>query len=117
MKITVFYTSDANKSTDLEVSPTDSVKSVKQKIIALYKPPDWANTAILTHKGDKNQLQNKAKVNECFIQEGTILQFAYARNLTVWEKLELSLDGSIQPEPFEVPAFTVSTLPKEKKSC
>merc|ERR1712110_606332 len=87
MKIQVFYSSDANKSANLDVEPTDTAKSVKQKIIAMYPPPDWANTAILSHRGDKRYFDNKAKLSQCYVQDNTVLKFAYAKNLTTMAKL------------------------------
>mmetsp|Transcript_39849 Transcript_39849/g.112604 ORF Transcript_39849/g.112604 Transcript_39849/m.112604 type:complete len:122 (+) Transcript_39849:63-428(+) len=106
MKITVYYSADASKSTDLSVEPTDTVKSVKQKIIAKYPPPHWANTALLSHRGDKQYFENKAKLSSCYVQDSTALKFAYAKNLTPAAKLELTLQGHATEE-FIVAPLTV----------
>mmetsp|Transcript_116426 Transcript_116426/g.290760 ORF Transcript_116426/g.290760 Transcript_116426/m.290760 type:complete len:118 (-) Transcript_116426:92-445(-) len=111
MQITVFYSPDPDKSVDLQVEPTDTVKSVKQKIIALYSPPDWANTALLAPHGSKEYMENKKRLAQCRVQAGDVLKFAYARNLTPEEKLDLNMQG-IQTEEFAVPPeMNINTMP------
>eukprot|EP00406_Dinophysis_acuminata_P024205 CAMPEP_0179332782 /NCGR_PEP_ID=MMETSP0797-20121207/64934_1 /TAXON_ID=47934 /ORGANISM="Dinophysis acuminata, Strain DAEP01" /LENGTH=121 /DNA_ID=CAMNT_0021045707 /DNA_START=64 /DNA_END=429 /DNA_ORIENTATION=+ len=112
MKITVFYSSDAAKSTDLNVEPTDTVKSVKQKIIAKHPPPHWANTALLSHRGDKQYFENKAKLSDCYVQDGTALRFAYAKTLTPTAKLELNLQGHATEEFLAAPLAVDATTGK-----
>jgi len=111
MKITVFYSADADTNTELEVQPTDTVKSVKQKIIAVYAPPDWANTALLAPHGTKEYLENKKRLSQCSVQAGDAFKFTYARNLTSEEKLDLNMQG-VQTEEFPVPDSTqINTMP------
>merc|ERR1712060_541851 len=112
MRIQVFYSCDANRSTDLTVEPTDTVKSVKQKIIAMHPPPDWANTTLLSHRGDKRYFENKAKLSQCYVQDSSVLKFAYAKNLTSLAKLELSLQGH-ETEEFYVPPLTINSDTKK----
>merc|ERR1712187_610721 len=91
---------------------TDTAKSVKQKIIAMYPPPAWANTALLSHRGDKRYFENRAKLNQCYVQENTPLKFAYAKNLTPMAKLEQNLKGH-KTEDFFVPPLTVNAETKK----
>merc|ERR1712060_360943 len=112
MRIQVYYSSDANHSTDLTVEPNDTVKSVKQKIIAMNPPPDWANTVLLSHRGDKRYFENKAKLSQCYVQDNSVLKFAYAKNLTTLAKLELSLQGH-DTEEFYVPPLTINSDTKK----
>mmetsp|Transcript_163963 Transcript_163963/g.525865 ORF Transcript_163963/g.525865 Transcript_163963/m.525865 type:complete len:118 (+) Transcript_163963:72-425(+) len=111
MQITVFYSPDPDKCMDLQVEATDTVKSVKQKIIAVYSPPDWANTALLAARGSTEYLENKKRLAQCRVQPGSVFKFSYARNLTTEEKLEMNTQG-IQTEEFPVPPqMSISTLP------
>lgn len=112
MQIKVFYSPDASKSALLDVQPSDTVKAVKQKIIALHSPPDWANTALLSTKGSTDYLQNKKRLAQCGIEDGSSLKFAYARNLTLMEKVELSCQG-VKTDSYQLPPMSISTLPPE----
>lgn len=62
--------SSLGKSAQLDVQPSDTVKAVKQKIIALHSPPDWANTALLSSKGSSDYLHNKLRLSQCGIEAG-----------------------------------------------
>mmetsp|Transcript_8139 Transcript_8139/g.16589 ORF Transcript_8139/g.16589 Transcript_8139/m.16589 type:complete len:118 (-) Transcript_8139:143-496(-) len=99
MRITVYYSPDADKCTELEVEPSDTVKSVKQKVIALYAPPEWANTALLALHGSKDYFDNKKRLAQCKVQQGDALKFSYARTLTQQEKLQMNMQG-IETEEF-----------------
>eukprot|EP00438_Fugacium_kawagutii_P015278 Skav221867 [mRNA] locus=scaffold1395:43591:51005:+ [translate_table: standard] len=110
MQIKVFYGPDPDKSALLDVQPSDTVKAVKQKIIALHSPPDWANTALLSAKGSTDYLENKKRLGQCGIEEGANLKFAYARNLTLMEKVELSCQG-VKMDSYQLLPMSISTLP------
>ncbi|CAJ1338876.1 unnamed protein product [Effrenium voratum] len=111
MQIKVFYSADS-KSALLDVQPSDTVKAVKQKIIALYSPPDWANTALLSTKGSTDYLENRKRLAQCGVEDGASLKFAYARNLNLMEKVELSCQG-VKTETYQLPAMSISTLPPQ----
>uniref|UniRef100_A0A7S2IE62 Ubiquitin-like domain-containing protein n=1 Tax=Alexandrium andersonii TaxID=327968 RepID=A0A7S2IE62_9DINO len=110
MKVTVYYSADASKCTELDVQPTDTVKAVKQRIISLYPPPDWSNAALLAPKGTTAYLENRRRLRDCSVADGTSLKFAYARNLTPQEKVTLNFNG-IETEEFTVPAADYKGLP------
>ncbi|CAE7456604.1 unnamed protein product [Symbiodinium natans] len=112
MQIKVYYSADAGKFASLSVQPTDTVKAVKQKIIALHAPPDWANEALLSEKGSQNYFENRKQLAQCGVQDGATLKFAYARNLTTLEKVELSCQG-VGTGTYQLPAMAISTLPAE----
>eukprot|EP00405_Crypthecodinium_cohnii_P014634 CAMPEP_0206452328 /NCGR_PEP_ID=MMETSP0324_2-20121206/19882_1 /ASSEMBLY_ACC=CAM_ASM_000836 /TAXON_ID=2866 /ORGANISM="Crypthecodinium cohnii, Strain Seligo" /LENGTH=118 /DNA_ID=CAMNT_0053922401 /DNA_START=165 /DNA_END=521 /DNA_ORIENTATION=+ len=115
MKIAVYYSPDPDCFTELEVDPSDSVKSVKQKIISLYSPPDWANTALLAPRGTKEYLENKKRLSQCHIQPGSVLKFSYARNLTKEEEKELAKEG-VATEAFPEPLPELSVMPAPARS-
>eukprot|EP00931_Biecheleriopsis_adriatica_P014462 TRINITY_DN116281_c0_g1_i1.p1 TRINITY_DN116281_c0_g1~~TRINITY_DN116281_c0_g1_i1.p1 ORF type:complete len:117 (+),score=21.67 TRINITY_DN116281_c0_g1_i1:75-425(+) len=110
MRVTVYYSGDASKCAQLDVQPSDTVKAVKQKIIAMHSPPDWANTTLLSVKGSTDYFENKKRLAQCGIQDGESLKFAYARNLTLMEKVELSCQGEDMGK-VQLPPMTISTLP------
>merc|ERR1711879_70532 len=111
MQIRVYYSPDPNRYADMEVEPSDTVKSVKQKVIAMYGPPDWANTALLAPRGTTDYLENKKRLSMCRVQPGSVFKFAYARNLTTEEKVEMNVQG-IETEEFPLPPeVSVSTMP------
>ncbi|CAE8684435.1 unnamed protein product [Polarella glacialis] len=110
MKVTVFYSSDATKSAAFDVQPSDTVKSVKQKVIALHSPPDWANTALLAVKDSTEYFDNRKRLAQCGIADGAVLKFTYARNLTLMEKVELNVQGT-DTGNFQLPPMSISTLP------
>mmetsp|Transcript_58603 Transcript_58603/g.104216 ORF Transcript_58603/g.104216 Transcript_58603/m.104216 type:complete len:113 (-) Transcript_58603:25-363(-) len=109
MKITVFY--GAGQSAQLEVQPSDSVKAVKQKVIAMHCPPDWANTALLAVKDSSDYFENRKRLAQCGVQDGATLKFAYARNLSLMEKVELSCQG-VTTDKYQLPPMSISTLPE-----
>jgi len=113
MKITVYYSPDADTCAQVEVQPTDSIKSVKQKIMAMYAPPEWANAALLAPHGTKDYFGNKLKLSQCNIEPGSNLKFVYARNLTQEEKVELNMTG-VKTEQFDMPQdMIVNNLPPQ----
>eukprot|EP00933_Yihiella_yeosuensis_P039191 TRINITY_DN33142_c0_g1_i1.p1 TRINITY_DN33142_c0_g1~~TRINITY_DN33142_c0_g1_i1.p1 ORF type:complete len:118 (+),score=27.45 TRINITY_DN33142_c0_g1_i1:80-433(+) len=110
MKVVVYYSSDASKYAEVDVKPSDTVKSLKQKVMELHSPPDWANTALLALKGTTDYFENKRRLAQCGIQEGALLKFSYARNLTAVEKVELKMQGC-DTGNFQLPPMSISTLP------
>merc|ERR1712186_162566 len=109
MKIKAYYSSD--KSKVLEVEPTDYVKTVKKTMIEHYPPPEWADQAVLYHRGENGErvsdfAGNKTKLADYGVQDGTPLRFAYAKKLDTLQKVNLSLQGEEMPE-FQVPAMQV----------
>mmetsp|Transcript_21546 Transcript_21546/g.67518 ORF Transcript_21546/g.67518 Transcript_21546/m.67518 type:complete len:117 (+) Transcript_21546:64-414(+) len=110
MQITVYFSADAEKCAQLDVEPTETVKSVKQRVIALYPPPDWSNAALLAFKGKQDYLENRKRLKECKVVSGSVLKFVYARNLTVKEKIKLNMNG-IETEEFDVPPALFDTYP------
>eukprot|EP00933_Yihiella_yeosuensis_P010250 TRINITY_DN116606_c0_g1_i1.p1 TRINITY_DN116606_c0_g1~~TRINITY_DN116606_c0_g1_i1.p1 ORF type:complete len:118 (-),score=24.70 TRINITY_DN116606_c0_g1_i1:221-574(-) len=117
MKVTVYYSSDASTCAQLEVQPSDTVKAVKQKVIAMHQPPDWANTALLALKGTTEYFDNKQRLAQCGIQDGAVLKFSYARNLSTMEKVQLKMQGT-DTGAFKLPPMSISTLPpKYQAAC
>lgn len=111
MKVTVYYSPDPDKCTEVDVDPSDTVKSIKQKIIALYAPPEWANTALLSPHGSKDYFDNRKRLAQCRVQQGDMLKFAYARNLSKEEKLDMNMQG-IETEEFPLPdQAQIRTMP------
>eukprot|EP00930_Biecheleria_cincta_P022589 TRINITY_DN16490_c0_g1_i1.p1 TRINITY_DN16490_c0_g1~~TRINITY_DN16490_c0_g1_i1.p1 ORF type:complete len:116 (-),score=19.41 TRINITY_DN16490_c0_g1_i1:104-451(-) len=113
MQITVYYSADASKCAQLDVQPSDTVKAVKQKVIAMHSPPDWANTALLGVKGATDYFENRQRLAQCGVQEGSVLKFAYARNLTLMEKVEMSCQGINTEDTYQLPAMAISTIPSK----
>merc|ERR1712100_688965 len=103
---------------DFDVEPSDTVKSLKQRVISLHPPPDWANSAVLfrvfPESGAKASahLDNKTRLQDCEVAEGLRLRFAYARNISAAEKLEYHVQGLIAAEEFQVQACTVEASPR-----
>merc|ERR1711915_1080232 len=87
MRITVAYRGEIGTIAELDVEPTDTVKSVKQKIMGMHPPPEWANATVLHHRTPQGEklgsfLGNKQRLYECYVGEGTHLRFAYAKNIS-----------------------------------
>eukprot|EP00401_Gymnodinium_catenatum_P010872 CAMPEP_0117524080 /NCGR_PEP_ID=MMETSP0784-20121206/35060_1 /TAXON_ID=39447 /ORGANISM="" /LENGTH=116 /DNA_ID=CAMNT_0005320215 /DNA_START=54 /DNA_END=404 /DNA_ORIENTATION=- len=110
MRISVCYGATPDAQAELEVALSDTVKSVKKQLIALDAPPGWANTSLLMTKGTADYFDNKRSLGSYGVSEGAVLTFAYARKLSIEEKLELNLNG-VETEDFEVPPFTIRTVP------
>ncbi|CAK0800619.1 unnamed protein product, partial [Prorocentrum cordatum] len=98
---------------DFDVDPSDTIKSVKQRVISQRPPPDWANSAVLFRVSAEDgakasaHLSNKARLQDCEVVEGSRLRFAYARSISAAEKLEYHAQGLITAEEFRVPACTM----------
>eukprot|EP00913_Durusdinium_trenchii_P030883 g28925.t1 len=115
MQIKVFYSADASKSALLDVQPSDTVKAVKQKIIALHSPPERDHALFYPEfqaPRSADYLENKKRLAQCGIEDGASLKFAYARNLTLMEKVELSCQG-VKMDAYQLPAMSISTLPPQ----
>eukprot|EP00929_Paragymnodinium_shiwhaense_P025425 TRINITY_DN15382_c0_g1_i1.p1 TRINITY_DN15382_c0_g1~~TRINITY_DN15382_c0_g1_i1.p1 ORF type:complete len:135 (-),score=27.01 TRINITY_DN15382_c0_g1_i1:198-542(-) len=111
MRVSVgYHGATPNEQATFDLLPTDTVKSVKKRIIELAPPPSWANTSVLMVEGTKDYLDNKRTMRGIGVAEGSTLRFAYARKMTVEEKLNLCLKG-VKMEDFEVPPMEISTMP------
>merc|ERR1712232_513233 len=83
MKVIVQYTCEIGSRTELELSPTETTRTLdKKKMIELSPPPAWANTSLVMHRGTTEYLDNTRTLASCDITVGSFLRLLYARKLS-----------------------------------